>query len=164
MTVNGAAADTDGLHVTYRSGNLDLQFDLQSTVNVNNKSKTFGITGGGATFALGSRVSESGKASLGISSVSTSNLGATLNSSGNLEFLSSLGSGQSNNLSSTNLLNPKASSTMPSSRSASCVAVWVRSRSSPSAPPSTAWAWPLKTPRPPKAPSVTRTLPPKPRP
>jgi flagellin len=100
VNVNGAAAQTDGTHVSYRSSDLDVDFDLTTGANVAGKSKTFAVTGGGATFNLGSKVSESSLASMGIQSVSTGNLGdATLG------YLSSLGSGGANSLSSGKLDN-----------------------------------------------------------
>ena len=98
VTVNGAAAETDGLNVSYRSNDLDVAFDLNSAFNKAGTA-TFDITGGGATFALGSKVTETAKASIGIQSVSTGSLGDTTEG-----FLSSLGSGGAANLSSGNLV------------------------------------------------------------
>jgi flagellin len=98
VTVNGAAAQTDGLKVQYRSSNVDLEFDLAKDVNLNNTIKTFGVIGGGATFALGSKVTETDKASIGIASVSTGSLGDST-----LGYLSSIGSGGTNSLTSTSL-------------------------------------------------------------
>jgi flagellin len=103
VTVNGAAAESDGLRVSYRSSNLDIEFDVAEALNVTDASKTFGITGGGATFALGSKVTESEKASIGIQSVSTGSLGGTQDANGNLEYLASLASGGTNALSTGTL-------------------------------------------------------------
>src|SRR5215210_400570 len=56
VRVNGAAAEAKGINVTYRSSNLDVEFDL-STLNGavnglnNGGTKTFTITGGGASFS-----------------------------------------------------------------------------------------------------------------
>lgn len=97
VTVNGAQAQTDGKHISYRNSNLDVDFDLDASFNTAGTT-TFGITGGGATFALGSKVTETDKASIGVSSVSTGSLGDLTNG-----FLSSLGSGGANSLTSTNL-------------------------------------------------------------
>jgi flagellin len=97
VSVNGATAQANGTTISYRSSGLDVEFDLDSAFNVAG-STTFSITGGGADFALGSKVSEADKESLGISSVSTGNLGTSTGG-----FLSSLGSGQSNSLTSDNL-------------------------------------------------------------
>jgi flagellin len=97
VTVNGAAAEADGKNITYRDNNLDVQFTLSSALN-GGKTKTFGITGGGADFALGDQVDEADKASIGIQSVSTGSLGDVTNG-----FLSSLGSGKANSLTSGNL-------------------------------------------------------------
>lgn len=98
ITINGAAAQADGLHVSFRSSDLDLETDLKSAFNtVGNDS--FYITGGGATFALGSKVTEGNKASIGIGSVTTGSLGDLVNG-----FLSSLGSGKANSLTSGNMI------------------------------------------------------------
>jgi flagellin len=106
VTINGAAAQSDGLSVTYRTNNLDIEFEMTTqdatytSGGLNNgNSATFGITGGGATFALGSKVTETDKASIGIQSVSTGSLGTT-----SLGYLSSLGTGGANSLDSGNLI------------------------------------------------------------
>ena len=106
VNINGAQADVDGLNVTYRTNNLDVNFTLTTTDATHTtgglnqgKTATFGITGGGATFALGSKVTETDKASIGIGSVSTGSLGSS-----DTGFLSSLGSGGPNSLSSGNLV------------------------------------------------------------
>src|SRR5438874_6481644 len=49
-------SQAEGLNVSYRSSNLDVEFDLDSTFNKAGTG-TFHITGGGATFALGDRKS-----------------------------------------------------------------------------------------------------------
>jgi len=97
VDVNGAAATVQGTNVTYRNNNLDLSFTLSSGLN-NGKTKTFGITGGGANFQLGSTVTDTLKASIGIQSVSTGSLGDAA-----VGYLSSLASGGSNQLSSADL-------------------------------------------------------------
>jgi flagellin len=99
VKINGAAAQASGLNVTYRNNNLDLNLVLSSGLN-GGKTKTFGITGGGATFSLGAQVTETDKASLGIQDVSTGSLG-----DGTLGFLSTLGSGGANSLTATSLVN-----------------------------------------------------------
>src|SRR3954470_16243826 len=98
ITINGAQAQASGLGVSYRSSNLDVEFDLDSTFNKPGTG-TFYITGGGATFALGSKVTEGDKASVGIQSVSTGSLGDSNNG-----YLSSLASGGTNALTSDNLV------------------------------------------------------------
>ena len=102
VTVNGAAAQADGLGITYRSSNLDVEFSLDTTFNKAG-SGSFDITGGGATFALGSKVTEADKASLGIQSVSTGSLGNST-----LGYLTTLGSGGANSLLSDNLVNAQS--------------------------------------------------------
>jgi flagellin len=97
VTVNGAAANVAGLSVSYTNANLNVSFDINASAD-KATSKTFYVTGGGATFSLGSDVTETNDASIGIASVSTSSLGNS-----NDGFLSSLGSGGTNSLSSGNL-------------------------------------------------------------
>jgi flagellin len=97
VNVNGAAATVDGTDVTYRDNNIDLTFTASAALN-NGKTKTFGITGGGATFSLGSKVTDSLKTSIGIQSVSTGSLGDSATG-----FLNSLASGGANQLTSSSL-------------------------------------------------------------
>jgi flagellin len=104
VTVNGAAAEADGVNVSYRTNDLDIEFDLSTLSGAvqglnNGKTKTIGITGGGATFALGSKVTTTDRASIGITSVSTGSLG-----DGTIGYLSALGSGGNNSLDSGNLV------------------------------------------------------------
>jgi flagellin len=98
VTINGASADVSGLSVSYRNSNLDVSMNLASSFNTPG-STTFFVTGGGATFQLGSQVNEANKASIGINSVSTGDLGDAFNG-----YLSSIGSGGTNSLSSANLI------------------------------------------------------------
>jgi flagellin len=98
VTVNGAEAQANGLAISYRSSNLDVEFDLDTTFNTPGTG-SFSITGGGATFSLGSKVSESDKASIGVQSVSTGSLGDSTNG-----YLSSLASGGDNALDGDNLV------------------------------------------------------------
>ena len=103
VLVNGSVAQTDGLSVSFRNGSLDVEFDLVddgdddpatgTTSNTNAFATTdLQVDGGGATFSLGSKVSEGDFASIGIASVSTGTLGLSGSS------LSSLGSGGDNSL------------------------------------------------------------------
>jgi flagellin len=98
VKVNGADAQAAGTKVSYRTSNLDLEFDLDSAFNLPG-TDTFAITGGGASFSLGSKVSETEKASIGVASVSTGSLGDSTNG-----YLSSLASGGAASLDSENLV------------------------------------------------------------
>jgi flagellin len=98
VTINGAEAQTEGLAVSFRSSNLDIEFDLDSSFNVPG-TDDFVVTGGGAAFSLGSKVTETDKASIGIASVSTGSLGDNNNG-----FLSALASGGEAALDSENLV------------------------------------------------------------
>jgi flagellin len=97
VNVNGAKATTDGVNVIYRDNNIDLSLKLSAALNAG-KTKAFGITGGGATFALGSEVKDTLKTSIGIQSVSTGSLGDTTTG-----FLSSLSTGGTNQLTAKSL-------------------------------------------------------------
>jgi flagellin len=97
VNVNGAAATVEGTNVTYRDNNLDTTFKLSAALNAG-KTKSFGITGGGATFALGSEVKDTLKTSIGISSVSTGGLGDATTG-----YLNSLASGGVNQLTAKSL-------------------------------------------------------------
>ncbi len=97
VNVNGANALAKGLSVSFRNSNLDLEFDMKAAFNTAG-SDSFYITGGGATFALGSKVTEIDKASLGIRSISASSLGDATG------YLSTLASGGTNSLSSKNIV------------------------------------------------------------
>jgi flagellin len=98
VTVNGADAEVDGLHVKLSTASLNLEFDLDSSANSTTTNSSFHITGGGANFSIGAKVTEQSKAALGIQSITTANLG-----NATLGFLSSLASGKDNDLSSGNL-------------------------------------------------------------
>lgn len=98
VKVNGASASADGLNVSYRDSNLDISFALSNALN-GGLTKTFGITGGGATFSLGATVTLTDVASIGIQDVSTGGLGNAVTG-----FLSSLGSGGPNSLKSASLV------------------------------------------------------------
>lgn len=96
VIINGAQAIVNGLEASVHSGSLSMQITLdeafaQQTTN----STSFQITGGGAVFAISPEVTLAGQETIGLASVSTASLGK-----GSVGFLSSLGSGQSNDLKS----------------------------------------------------------------
>lgn len=97
-TINGATAQADGKRISYRSGTLDVEFELADAFNTDNSTTSFVVTGGGANFALGSKVTEAEKTSLGIAAVATTNLGTKTRG-----YLSSLASGGDNALDTDNL-------------------------------------------------------------
>ncbi|MEI8198179.1 MAG: flagellin, partial [Phycisphaerae bacterium] len=95
LTVNGTTGTSDGLNVKAVFGDLlDVSFTLNSTANVAGTTKTFGITGGGATFSLGAQVNSSTAASIGIGNVNTASLGKYV-SNGSVLTLSDLAAGKS---------------------------------------------------------------------
>jgi flagellin len=97
VTINGNEATVNGLQVNYRSSVLDLSLNLASAFDKPG-SASFQITGGGAQFQLGATVNAINTASIGISDVSTANLGTASDG-----YLNSLGSGGTNSLTSGNL-------------------------------------------------------------
>lgn len=79
VLINGQQASVDGLTASLRANGLDLELDLTSDRGTRLGTTDFYITGGGATFQIGPEVNMNGQVSIGIPSVSTSNLGnATL--------------------------------------------------------------------------------------
>jgi len=94
LTVNGTSAVSNGLQVKAVFGDLlDVNFTLHSSINSNGKTKTFGITGGGATFSLGAQVNTANTASIGIGNLNTGSVGKTVQN-GAVYTLSDLGSGK----------------------------------------------------------------------
>ncbi len=104
VLLNGAIATGDGLKVTQRGPELDVELLLTSdfATNITNTPSNFEITGGGALFQLGPQVNANQQVSIGVDSVAATRLGGTYlsNDAGNLElmFLSSLKSGGANDL------------------------------------------------------------------
>ncbi len=98
MTINGAQAVTNGLEGSLHSAVLDLELTVDdSFAQQTALSKTFYVTGGGADFSIAPTLGLNATASLGIKNVSTGSLGK-----GGVGFLSSLMSGQANDMASGN--------------------------------------------------------------
>jgi flagellin len=97
VDINGAEASANGKLISYNANGLSAQFDLAKAFNTPGKT-SFTVTGGGANFAIGSSVTSQGNASIGIGSVYTADLGNSVDG-----YLNTLGSGQTNSLSSKNL-------------------------------------------------------------
>lgn len=97
VVINGQAATTRGLTASINTEALSIEIVMDKDFGQRLMTKTIGITGGGATFSLSPDVL-AGRSSIGIQSVSVGSLGDSSNG-----FLSTLASGQTNNLSSTNL-------------------------------------------------------------
>ncbi len=98
VRVNGALAAANGINVTYRDNSTDSSFTLTTTSNVAGQTTSFNVTGGGADFQLGSRVTDANRSSIGINSVAATSLG-----SATLGTLSTLRGGEANALAGTNL-------------------------------------------------------------
>jgi flagellin len=93
VKINGTTAITDGLKASVRTSSLSVDVTLAATLNT---STSFSITGGGANFSLAPEISLAGQESIGIASVTTADLGDGSSK------LSSLGTGQTNQLDSKN--------------------------------------------------------------
>ncbi len=74
--VNGARSTGDGNHLRLKTSSLDLELVLDRQFAVGQTS-TFDITGGGALFQLGPRVTSNLQTGVGIPSVAASRLGET---------------------------------------------------------------------------------------
>jgi flagellin len=72
-TVNGALTVADGLDVRLNTSTLDLELTLDAQFGLGQKN--FAITGGGALFQLGSKVTANQQVNVGIQSVAASKLG-----------------------------------------------------------------------------------------
>lgn len=79
VLINGNQATTDGLAARVATDGFDVTINLDGTgtVNTTNGNAKFTITGGGADFSLSPKVNLAGKVSIGISTVTTGNLGNT---------------------------------------------------------------------------------------
>jgi len=97
VLINGVSANVSGLQAKLQSSTLSIELTMSSSFGTTLGTDTFYVTGGGAQFQISPSVTLTGQANLGIHAVSTGSLG-----SNSLGFLSSLGSGQTNDLQSGN--------------------------------------------------------------
>lgn len=94
VSINGSAAEVDGLVASVRTSSLDVSLTLDKDfAQQTTTDKNFYITGGGAKFQLGSEVNRQGQINIGVGSVSANELG-----NGVVGYLSTLGSGGGNSL------------------------------------------------------------------
>ncbi len=91
VTVNGQNAAADGLRVSFNTNGTSGEFVLTATGNVAGSAGTIDISGGGATFQLGT--SSNTQSTLGINSLFSHNLGDSVTG-----YLSTLKSGGANAL------------------------------------------------------------------
>lgn len=89
--VNGQKAAVDGLNVNYSANGVQVAFNLTETFNQSTGSSSFTISGGGATFQLGT--TEGTRTTIGIDGLFTQQLGE-----GSVGYLSSLRGGGANSL------------------------------------------------------------------
>lgn len=99
-TINGTSATADGKKLTIRTSMLDAELDLDPTavLSAADWSTTFGVTGGGADFALGAVVDAIGMESIGLQNVATTALGNATDG-----YLNTLKSGGTQQMNSDNL-------------------------------------------------------------
>jgi flagellin len=97
VIINGQQATANGLKASINTADLSLDINMNTARGTMTGTATLYITSGGANFSLAADVL-TGKASLGIQSITTGSLGDITNGK-----LSTLADGQSNNMSSTNL-------------------------------------------------------------
>lgn len=97
VLINGVVANTRGLDASVNSSALGVNLTLSSTFGTALGTTSFYIKGGGAGFAIAPSLELSGRESLGIDAVTPGNLGNSV-----AGFLSSLGTGQTNQLSAGN--------------------------------------------------------------
>lgn len=98
-TINGVLATSNGKTARVNTDFLDVEITLNtSTSQTLGSVNAFTITGGGADFQLAGQVDIAGRVAIGIGNVATRKLGATSDTSNNLQYLSSLASGQANNV------------------------------------------------------------------
>ena len=100
VNINGVVATARGLTARVALDGFDVSVSLlgDNAINDDGQSETFYVTGGGADFNLAPDVNLAGKVSLGIETVTSSNLGNAVNG-----FLSELKSGGSANVQNGNL-------------------------------------------------------------
>ena len=100
VNINGVVATARGLTARVALDGFDVSVSLlgDNAINVAGATETFYVTGGGADFNLAPDVNLAGKVSLGIETVTTSNLGNAVSG-----FLSELKSGGSANVQNGNL-------------------------------------------------------------
>jgi flagellin len=94
-TINGAPTVGDGLELSLNSSLLDVEVTIDETFGIG--SSTFAITSGGALFQLGPEVNTNQQENIGVKSVLPNKLGDRITG-----YLSSLQSGQANDLRSGN--------------------------------------------------------------
>lgn len=100
FTINGTKAIVDGLNASVRAGDLSIDLTFTAAFGGGTSTETttaFEVTGGGAVFSISPTVGLSGQESIGINEVAAAALGTQ-----GLGFLSSLRSGQTNDISSEN--------------------------------------------------------------
>ena len=97
VLIDGQLAQASGLQANVRSGGLDATLHLNQTFAQTLSSASFAITGGGALFQLTPEVSPNGQISVGLDSVSTTQLGNAVTG-----LLFTLRSGQNNDLDTKN--------------------------------------------------------------
>lgn len=87
VTINGGVAVGDGLHVSLRSADLDVEMLLDEDFGTN--STSFAITGGGAKYQVGPTIDSTQQVNIGVRSTASSALG-----NASTGYLSQIASGE----------------------------------------------------------------------
>lgn len=96
VRINGQDATAKGLTASINTNTLSMDLTMKTAIGTATGTKSFYVTGGGATFSLAADVM-TGRTSIGIESVTTGSLGSATEGK-----ISSLADGQANSLSSDN--------------------------------------------------------------
>ncbi len=99
VLINGQRAQADGLKVNTRTASLDAEFFLTSSFGTSTMTTTFQVTGGGSIYQIGQDVNINGQVHTGIPSISTGNLGNSVDG-----FLNSLRTGAANSVADENFV------------------------------------------------------------
>ena len=93
VNLNGQTITGTGLDVNARTAILDADITLAATfaTDASSTPATFGVTGGGAQFMIAPTLDLNAQASIGLSNIATTSLG-----DGNIGYLYTLGSGETN--------------------------------------------------------------------
>jgi len=99
VLINGQTASVKGLRADIRANGLDARIYLTQTFGQLQSSSSFQITGGGALFQIGAQVNGASQVTMGLNSITTSNLGNSV-----VGFLRSIASGNANEVSNDNFI------------------------------------------------------------
>lgn len=74
-TINGQAAQGDGLRASVKTARLDASVTFQEAANTNSNTATINVIGGGSLFQIGQQATSAGQIGVGIDAINTARLG-----------------------------------------------------------------------------------------